>query len=197
MADSSLSASVAGCCLPQTKSTACYEEQSMTPSRGAASSRRMHPVSALGLESEPAVKWADYPRIEPGVYRAYCKKAHWYWERGFKRWTCILLFDVLDGNLESRFGTVPIWFNGGNGDAPQTGRRTRYFAEWVKANGKPPPRKDRLSPKAFAKRMAKVRVGDTTKGIAPYSIVLEILEWSTGQPVNQSHSQGRPLISSW
>ena len=149
-------------------------------------------LSALHLvpESELAVKWADYPRIEPGDYPAYCKRAKWYWEPGFKRWTCILLFDVLIEGQNSSLGIIPMWFNGGAGERPKAGRRTLYLPAWVKANGGPPARKDRLSPSVFVRRMARVRIGDT-KGPLPYSVVRQILEWSTGTPVNPSHSQGR------
>ena len=155
---------------------------------GTHSRKRLGPQ--LVNENEPAVDWPEYPRIEPGNYPAYCKRGHWYWEPGFKRWTCILLFDISTRNLQSSLGTIPMWLNGGNGNKPQAGRRTRYLREWVKANGGPPLRKDRLSPLVFSRRMAIVQVSDT-KGPVPYSVVRQIVEWSTGQAVNQSHSQGR------
>jgi hypothetical protein len=145
----------------------------------------------LVRDREPAVAWVDYPRIEPGVYDAYCKRAHWYWEPGFKRWTCILRFDVFSEGLQSSPQTIPIWFNGGPGDHPRAGRRSRYFAEWLRAKGGPPERQDRLSPRVFIRRMAKVKIGDTRSGGAPYTVVKQILEWTTGTPVYQSHSQGR------
>lgn len=143
----------------------------------------------LVRESEPAVMWADYPRIEPGIYPAYCKKAHWYRDPGFKRWTCIFHFDVFTEDQQVWLGKIPMWLNGGTGDKPRAGRRTRYLLEWFRANGGPPLRKDRLTPQVFIRRMARVRVADT-RGPIPYSVVREITEWSTGQPVNQSHSQG-------
>ena len=146
------------------------------------------PALHLVRENEPAVEWADYPRLEPGDYPAYCKRAKWYWEPGFKRWTCILLFDVLKEDQNGSLGTIPRWFNGGAGERPKAGRRTLYFPSWVKANGGPPARRDRLSPSVFVRRMARVRVDDT-KGPLPYSVVRKILEWSTGTPVNSSHSQ--------
>jgi hypothetical protein len=149
------------------------------------------PSLHLALHNEPSVEWSDYPRIVPGDYPAYCKRAHWYWDPGFKRWTCILLFDVFSEGLQSSPETIPMWFNGGTGDKPKAGRRTLYFSEWVRANGGPPPRNDRLPPKVFVGRMAKVKVADTTKGALPYSVIRQIIEWSTGQAVNQSHSQGR------
>ena len=140
---------------------------------------------------EPVVIWDDYLRVEPGRYQACCKSALWYRDPDFKRWTCLLRFEIYKENLIHSFGTIPMWMNGGAKDKPEAGRRSRYFAEWVKANGAPPPRKDRLSPTVFIKRMTKVEVADTTRGTVPYSVVREILEWLTGKPVNQSHSQGR------
>jgi hypothetical protein len=145
---------------------------------------------SLVNEEEPSVTWANYPRIKPGDYPAFCRRAHWYWEPGFKRWSCILLFDVFREDLQASLGKIPMWLNGGNGENPHAGRRARYLLEWVKAKGGPPARRDRLSPRVFEERMAKVRVDDTSSGAVRYSVVRQILEWSTGQAVNQSHSQG-------
>jgi hypothetical protein len=128
---------------------------------------------------EPDVVWGDYVRLEPGNYQAYCKRANWYWDPSYKRWTCLLLFDVLATNLNDSLGTIPLWFNGGDKDKPRAGRRGLYLSEWVRANGGPPVRKDRLSPKVFIKRMAHIQVGDT-KGSMPYSVVRQILNWNTG-----------------
>jgi hypothetical protein len=144
----------------------------------------LHLVREVGPEAE----WPDYPRIAPGEYPAYCKRAKWYRDPGFKRWTCLLLFDVLTEDLQKRLATIPIWFNGGEKEKPWAGRRSRFLPAWVKANGGPPPRRDRLPPSVFVRRMARVRIADT-RGQLPYSVVREILEWSTGTPVNLSHSQ--------
>jgi hypothetical protein len=54
-------------------------------SQDSRSDKRSGPRLRLVREEEPAVDWANYPRIEPRVYSAYCKKAHWYWDPGFKR----------------------------------------------------------------------------------------------------------------
>jgi hypothetical protein len=148
------------------------------------------PALHLVHEKEPAAEWADYLRIEPGEYAAYCKRAKWYWEPGFKRWTCILLFDALANGSQRSLGTVPIWFNGGKKAKPYAGRRSLYLSAWVEANGGPPARRDRLGPSVFVRRMARVQVGDTM-GPIPYSVVRKILQWSTGTPVNPSHSQER------
>jgi hypothetical protein len=141
------------------------------------------------VDNEPSVEWTEYPRIEPGEYPAYCRRAHWYWDPGFKRWTCLLQFDVLLEGSQRPLGTIPMWLNGGNGKRPKAGRRTRYFIEWIKAKGSPPTRLDRLSPQVFVRRMARVGVADN-KGAVPYSVVQEILEWSTGSS-SQSVTQSR------
>lgn len=79
--------------------------------------------------------------------------------------------------------------NLGARDKPHAGRRKRYFKEWVRANGGPPARRDRLSPQVFVRRMARVEVDDT-KGDAPYSVVRKIVSWETGPSfgVTQSSS---------
>lgn len=138
---------------------------------------------------EPAIEWQDCPRIEPGVYRAYCGWAQTYQDPGYKRWTCLLRFDVLTDDLGQVIARVPFWMNLGEGAKPHASRRGRYLPEWVKANGGPPMRNDRLSPRVFRHRMARVQVGDTEKSAAPYSIVQKIVAWETGPcGVTQSSS---------
>jgi hypothetical protein len=139
--------------------------------------RQHRPV--LVPQSEPAIQWRDYARIEPGVYLAYCPWAKHYWDPGFKRWTCLLRFDVLSGDLLRLIARVPLWFPLGAGDKPHASRRGKYLPEWIRANGGPPARHDRLSPNVFTGRMVRIEIGDT-KGDAPYSVVRKILSWETG-----------------
>lgn len=142
---------------------------------------------ALVPEREPEIEWQRYDRIQPGVYPAYCRWAKHYRDPGFKRWTCLLRFDVLSDDLLRVLARVPFWMNLGDRDKPRAGRRRRYFKEWVRANGEPPTRRDRLSPKLFIGRMARVEIGDT-KGDAPYSVVREILSWETGSSFGVTQS---------
>jgi hypothetical protein len=137
------------------------------------------PLPVLLAQSEPAIQWREYDRIEPGIYPAYCRWAKLYRDPGFKRWVCLLRFDVLSDDLMRVLARVPVWMNLGERDKPHAGRRNRYFKEWVRANGEPPARQDRLSPKVFTGRMARVEVGDA-KGDAPYSVVWKIVSWETG-----------------
>ena len=144
-----------------------------------------------------AIDWNDYPQIAPGEYRAYCKWGKQYRDPGFRRWLCLLRWDLLTDDLGRVIASVPQWFPLGSRDKPRASRRGKYFPEWIRANGGPPVRKDRLSPGVFVYRMARVEIGDT-EGPAPYSVVRRIIEWETGSrghSVSKSHSQGRPVLS--
>ena len=141
-----------------------------------------------------AIDWTEYPRIPPGEYAAYCAWTGKYYDPAFKRWTCLLRFDVLRENLIDVVARVPMWLSLGNGQKPRASRRSNYLKEWVGANNGPPTRGDRLSPRVFVDRVARVEVGDTSKGPLPYSVVKKILVWETGKAghsVSKSHSQGR------
>jgi hypothetical protein len=150
-----------------------------------------------GRADSDAIEWKDYPRIPPGEYRAYCKWGKNYRDPGFKRWLCLLRWDVLSDDLVRVQACVPQWFPLGNREKARASRRGKYLPEWVRANGGPPARRDRLSPGVFVYRMARVEIGDT-EGPAPYSVVRRIIEWETGPPshsVSKSTSQGRPVFS--
>jgi hypothetical protein len=151
----------------------------------------------LVSRTEPEIQWRDYDRIKPGVYPAYCRWARHYRDPGLKRWTCLARFDVLSHDLVRVLARVPWWLNLGEREKPHASRRGKYLKEWVRANGGPPMRGDRLSPKVFCHRMARVEVGDTdaNRSPVPYSVVKKIIEWETGplrgHSVIKSHSQGR------
>ena len=142
---------------------------------------------------DDSVDWAQYPRIEPGEYRAYCFWAKRYRDPGLKRWTCLLRWDVFGGDdlLNPIAHSVPLWFALGERDKPHASRRGKYLPEWVRANGGPPKPGNRLSPRVFAHRIARVEVADAESAV-PYSVVRRIVNWETGidlspsQQVNQS-----------
>ena len=153
------------------------------------------PRPVLVRRKEPeAIDWIEYPRIAAGEYSAYCAFARAYLDPGFKRWTCMLQWDVLTPDLARVIARVPMWLALGGGEKPRASRRGTYAKEWVKAFGGPPHRGDRLSPRVFSRRMARVEIADTTRGPMPYSVVKKILWWDTGSPghsINKSHNQGR------
>jgi hypothetical protein len=165
---------------------------------------KMLPKSTNGpareRRAETEIEWKEYPRIPPGEYPAYCEWGKHYKDPGFRSWKCLLRWVVLRGDLVTEIATLPQWFALGDGEKPHGSRRGNYLKEWVRANGGPPVRGDRLSPRVFTRRMARVQVGDTDpeKSPVPYSVVRRIVSWETGagpgQSVSKSHSQGwQPL----
>ena len=139
-----------------------------------------------------AVEWTEYPHIPPGEYAAYCAWAGQYRDRAFRRWTCLLRFDIFRSGVTEGIARLPMWLSLGNGKKPRASRRGKYLEEWVRANGSPPVRSDRLSRSVFLHRMCRVEVGETIHGPVPYSILKRILSWDTGttdNSVSKSHSQ--------
>jgi hypothetical protein len=96
-------------------------------------------------------------------------------------------FDVMDETMVT-FARLPWFLNMGGKDRPHAGRRSKYFAAWVEANGCPPRRRDRLTPQTFTRRYAVVEVADTGKNFSQqpvdcdfaYSVVRRVIEWETG-----------------
>jgi hypothetical protein len=137
---------------------------------------------------EPEIGWRFAERIEPGEYPAYCRSAAVYYDRQFKRWVCAVQFEVLDSSLMNVAARVTWYLNLGSREKAHIGRRSKYWAAWVKANGGPPKRGDRVSPRVFQARHALVTVEDTSKNhrqevIAAeqsYSVIRDVVEWQTG-----------------
>lgn len=145
------------------------------------------------LSEADAIQWREYPRITPGEYMAYCSWASRYRDPGMNRWTCLLRWDVLSEDLQHSIAhSIPLWFALGDGEKPRASRRGKYLPEWVRANGRPPGRGDRLSPRVFTRKIALVEIGDTDSPV-PYSVVKRIIRWDTGgHSISKSTSQDRP-----
>jgi len=114
-----------------------------------------------------------------------------------------LQFDILASDLVSTPGRLTMFLNLGSKEEPDVTRRKRYWTIWTKANGGPPQRKDRLSPRIFVKRMALVEVADTTKnvrqepvdGISSYSVIRDVIKWKTGQRVPPEPSVDERVVA--
>lgn len=145
-------------------------------------------------QRDDAIEWKEYPRIAPGEYTAYCYWGRRYRDPGMNRWTCLLRWEVYSVDLQSTIADcVPLWFALGNGENPRASRRGKYLPEWVRANGGPPGRGNRLSPNVFTRRFARLQIGDTSSPV-PYSVVKKIICWETGSEchsVSKYTSQGR------
>jgi hypothetical protein len=165
-----------------------------------------HPsVRAAKRRVDPEVEWRHVARLEPGVYKAYCRKAKIYLDGGFKRWVCGVQFDVLNDSQETR---APLtWFmNLGSGDKPRVTRRSKYWSAWIAANGGTPKRQDRMSSRVFERRYATVVVSDTTRDSRQeltakelaYSVIRDVESWDTGgqaPKVADSLSHGVPTAN--
>ncbi len=153
---------------------------------------------------EPEIEWNYAPRIEPGKYRARSVSSTVYQDRGFKRWVCLVLFDILDDSLVDVRARVGWFLNLGSGTAPRSGRRSNYWSAWVKANGSPPNRRDRLSPRVFQGRFATVLIEDTRQNHRTrimsederYSVVRDVLCWETGRTSAHENGFNKSLKSS-
>jgi len=62
-----------------------------------------------------------------------------------------------------RLARVTWFLSLGSREKPHAGRRSLYWRAWIAASGRPPARRDRLSPQVFVKRQARIIVGDTQK----------------------------------
>ena len=173
--------------------------------RGGRGLRKLKPELSIGATPEIVFENdRPRPRIEPGSYRAYARFAKGpYLDRFTGRWTVLVLWDVMADNFDTIARDVPMFFSLGEGKRPKAGRSSRYFHEWCVANGGPPRRDDRTSPRVFTNRFARVLVRDTKRSRydarrapAPYSVIDKVLEWDTGsalQEFNNSTIQGGQL----
>lgn len=147
-------------------------------------------------QSEPEIDWQFVPRLPPGEYQAISRNASVYSDRQFKRHVCAVHFDVLNESGMEVIGRCTWFLNLGSKDGPRCGRRSNYWRAWVKANGGPPKRSDRMSPCIFEDRCARVRLEDTTKDFRQvavdsemaYSVVREVIEWQTRSTNHSNHT---------
>ena len=137
---------------------------------------------------EPEISWTHAVRIEPGQYRAYSRTAAAYFDHQFKRWVCAVQFDILDDSLLKVIEKLTWYLNLGSKEKPHASRRGLFWGAWVRANGGPPQRRHRMTPRVFERRFALIEVADTAKAhnsgsIDPslrYSVVRSVIRWETG-----------------
>ncbi|MFZ0304902.1 MAG: hypothetical protein WAL75_19575 [Terracidiphilus sp.] len=105
-------------------------------------------TTASEKQHPPALIWhgADRPRIVPGEYTARCTAFQGpEWTIQFRSWKLRLEF-VLDPNDQ----VVSAFYSfGEDRNAPKIGTRSKYYRDWVRANGGPPKRGQEMSPGIF------------------------------------------------
>lgn len=144
------------------------------------------PKPRLVEKPDEAIEFASWDRISPGTYSAYSRNAFVYLDRGFKRWVCMVKFDILDG--EKKIASLAWFLNLGKGEKAHAGLRSNFYAAWVMASGTKPQRLDRTALKVFKGRMATVTVDYITRNhkqqaipdAAAYSVITQVLSWDTG-----------------
>jgi len=115
-------------------------------------------------ERPPALVWegADRPRIPSGEYTAHCTGYQGpQWVRAYGRWGL-----RLDFVLEPEEQAISAFYSlGENRNAFTIGTRSKYFKDWVRANGGPPKRGQEMSPAVLVNPEIgyTVRVGDAVK----------------------------------
>jgi len=149
-----------------------------------------HPsIAAAKRRVEPEIEWRFTPRMEPGLYPAYCRSTKIYRDGNFQRWVCAVQFDVVSEDRQRVLGRVTWFLNLGKGEKPKATRRGNYWIAWVEANGGQPPRRtDRISAKVFTHRYARILVENTAKNFkqspvsdeSGYSVVRSVVCWETG-----------------
>ena len=144
------------------------------------------PGPRIARDAEPEITFADYPRIAPGEYQAVSKRARVYFDKSFRRHVCCVWFSILNDAGTVVIAKLPWFLNLSDGPQPWAGRRSNYWQAWIKANGgRSPLRRDRLTPRVFEQRAARVLVADTKmnfrgdKVFAPYSVIREVIRWET------------------
>jgi len=154
-----------------------------------ANRKRLCRRKAHDFRIDSEIEWTYTPRLPPGDYTAISRGAKAYFDHQFQRWVCGVQFDIMGDPVSTERIARLTWFlNLGSRPRPKAGRRTKYWTAWVRANGGPPKRGDRLSPNVFSGRVAVVRVGDTAKthdratvgSEYAYSVVRDVIAWQTG-----------------
>ncbi len=155
--------------------------------RGGALTQPDKPVIVFPTARDPEVTWKTYDHIAPGTYPAYSRSARIVRDSHYKRWLCLVQFDILDDALVDSIAQLAWFLNLGHGEKPHAGRRSKYWSAWCLANGGHPLRNARLSPSVFLRRQATVVVEDvwrdhqgTVSTEAAYSKIELVLSWNTG-----------------
>ena len=139
-------------------------------------------------EIEEPIAEEFLPRIEPGEYDAVCLKTEIGRSWGGRR-DIYLRFRIYDSEYEGTELFMKCSY-------PKTkdkkmSYRHKYYQQWMLANGGPPAKKQRMSPKMFLNRMFKIKVVDTKRthndgtplpSFAQYSVISTIIEVVAGGP---------------
>jgi hypothetical protein len=150
------------------------------------SARAERPSPFLVKQDEPEISWKPRDYLPAGNYPAFSRTAKTYFDRTFKRWQCVVNFDVLSDDLVTVIARLGWFLNLGCGEKPHAGHRSKFWCAWISANGGSPKRGDRMTPNVFHNRHALVRVRVVSRNFERvtsgelYSVIDSVLSWNTG-----------------
>ncbi len=134
-------------------------------------------------DTDEPVAASSWPRIEPGFYEAICYKTEIGVAWGYRR-NLYVLFKIYDGDHDGTelFMTC---------NYPSKGITYRYkiYTQWSLAMGRKPYKGEKISGKAFPKKLYLVEVRDTIikhrdgrpmPNFMQYSVIDSIIEVQTG-----------------
>ncbi|MCP4570633.1 MAG: hypothetical protein GY841_23860 [FCB group bacterium] len=160
------------------------KKEELTAAQDYSSQHKPKPVRDPEEEGPDAQEF--WPQIKPGDYEAVCYKTETGKSWGNRR-SLFLKFRIYGGEYDGTELFMVCPYPKGQ----KLSRRTKYYHQWMFANGGPPARGQRLARKVFLHRMYKVLVVDTQRkrdngtllpDFAQYSIISTILEVMTGGP---------------
>ena len=138
-----------------------------------------------GLGIGEAEAGGQYSRIPPGEYEGICFKTKK--GPGYGDLPRLYLFFRIQGGEYHGTELFMVCTHGSRKFSP----RTKYYLQWSLANGGPPVKGQRLSPKAFLNKLYLIQVRDTKRkhkggrvmaDFMQYSVVDTIIEPLTGIP---------------
>jgi hypothetical protein len=136
------------------------------------------PTEARNFGPEPVNEYSPYPRYEPGIYEAECKRAEIYRDAQFRSWKCVLQFSILPGG-----DPISCFLHLGSESKAKAPPRSEYRRAWIIANRAQPRKRQTLSPRVFVGKIYQIRVRDVQKRFdgrehptaSVYSVVKEIV----------------------
>lgn len=145
--------------------------------------KRDQPVS---VENKAPIAEQSRPRIPTSEYDAVCYKTETGRSWG-GRTDIYILFRIIGGSQDGTELFMACTYH----PKRKLSQRYKYYQQWTLANGAPPKKGERLSPKVFCNKMYRVLVRDTQRrysngklmpDILQYSVVDSIIETQTGIP---------------
>ena len=128
-------------------------------------------LNADELEDDCPRAGEGRPRIEPGAYVGYCHKTEVTEYMGERK--LLILFRLCGGRYDGLELFLPCRYPKGT-----RGYRTKYYQNWVIANGTPPQSGQKMARSVFIDKKFKISVGDSERRFENGELKPESLQYS-------------------